>query len=67
MSDFQTRQATRLTAVIVGCWVAAAALAGVPDLSAERASARTRGSAPALKIVHSGPACLAGEGAPPAR
>jgi hypothetical protein len=64
-SDAVTRRATRLTAVLVTGWVAAALLAGFPGAAGGSADAQTTHGAPVPKIIHSGPACLAGQGAPP--
>lgn len=56
--------ASRTTAVMLAAWVAGAVALGVPGGDASSAGAEVR-SAPAPKIVHSGPECLAGQGATP--
>ncbi|MGH2967496.1 MAG: hypothetical protein ACRDK0_00305, partial [Solirubrobacteraceae bacterium] len=58
--------AWRRTPPMLAVWVAATVLAGVPGGPDGAASAQTR-SAPAPKIVHSGPECMAGKGAAPAK
>ncbi len=54
----------RKTAVLLAAWILGAVALGVPGNRASQASAEVR-SAPAPKIVHSGPECLAGQGAAP--
>lgn len=57
--------AWRKTATMLAAWVVAAVALGVPAGQASPASAEVQ-SAPAPKIIHSGPECLAGHGAAPA-
>jgi hypothetical protein len=61
------KRSTGLTALFAVGWVAAATLAGFPGAAGGNASAQTKHAPPAPKIVHSGPACLAGQGAPPTK
>jgi hypothetical protein len=59
------RASRRWTLAIVAGWVAAAMLAGVPAGGNTANAQTTRKSVPI--IVHTGPQCLAGQGAPPAQ
>jgi hypothetical protein len=61
------KRATRITALFVAGWIAAAMLAGFPGGAGSSARAQTTHAPPVPKIVDSGPACLAGQGAPPTK
>ena len=61
------KRSTGITALFAAGWVAAAMLAGFPGAAGGSASAQTTHAPRAPKIVHSGPACLAGQGAPPTK
>jgi hypothetical protein len=59
-----TRATTRRTAVLLLAWLAAAAVAGLPDDSAGAANAKPRTTQ--IPIVNTGPECFAGHAAAPA-
>jgi hypothetical protein len=59
-----TAGSSRRTAVMLAAWLAAAAVAGLPDGADRTANAKPR--AGRVATVNTGPACFAGHAVPPA-
>jgi hypothetical protein len=64
VDDRSATSPSRRTMLLLGAWVAAAVVAGVPAGASDRPSADS-GAGRSVSAVNTGPECFAGRSAPP--